>query len=95
MKTTSFDIHARHDNIRGEDNTYKEVFIGYEVRHDLSLSFPKDMAKLDEVISVLSMCLADHGVRIGFVLSDIDGPFWKKQRKMPWKKPIYYAMQPM
>lgn len=73
LKTTSFDIHARHDNIRREDNTYKEVFIGYEVRHDLSLSFPKDMAKLDEVISVLSMCLADPGVRIGFALSDIDG----------------------
>lgn len=32
LKTTSFDIHARHDNIRGKDNTYKEVFIGYEVR---------------------------------------------------------------
>ena len=73
LKTTRFDIHARHDNIRGKDNTYKEVFIGYEVRHDLRLSFPKDMVKLDEVISVLSMCLADPGVRIGFVLSDIDG----------------------
>ena len=73
LKTTGFDIHARYDNIRQGDNTYKEVFIGYEVRHDLSLSFPKDMTKLDEVISVLSMCLADPDVRIGFALSDIDG----------------------
>ena len=73
LKTTRFDIHARHDNIRGKDNTYKEVFIGYEVRHDLRLSFPKDMVKLDEVISVLSMCLPAPGVSIGFVLSDIDG----------------------
>jgi hypothetical protein len=73
LKTTGFDIHARYDNIRQGDNTYKEVFIGYEDRHDLSLSFPKDMTKLDEVISVLSMCLADPDVRIGFALSDIDG----------------------
>ncbi|SFI18941.1 Protein of unknown function [Selenomonas ruminantium] len=47
--------------------------LGYKVNQSLSLSFPLDMETLNNVMSVLAICVVNPEVRIGFTISDEDG----------------------
>lgn len=73
LKTRDFKIDSSYNERRNVDGDYERTFAGYKVKHSLSLAFPLDMKRLDEVISALSMSLANPGISISFALADVEG----------------------
>lgn len=73
LKTNDFTINPDYEDFRDENGNYTRHFLGYKVNQSLSLSFPLDMETLNNVMSVLAMCVVNPEVRIGFTISDEDG----------------------
>ena len=72
LKTTHFNVSARHDSVRDENGSYKSVFMGYSCTHGLKLEFALDTALLSRVLSAVSRSIADPELNIRFTVSDPD-----------------------
>ena len=56
LKTLTLDIHPVFEGEHDAKGVWRQVFRGYELRHELRLRFPVDAARLAGVLSALADC---------------------------------------
>ena len=66
LKTTSFDVDTRYDNVHDRQGNYKREFSGYAVTYRLKLSFDLDSKQLAKVIGAISESGAAPELSIAF-----------------------------
>lgn len=54
LKTLSYDVSTKYDNVRDAKGNYKSVFKGYECTYRLKLGFDFDSRRLSEVLTAIS-----------------------------------------
>ncbi len=70
IKTVSFRVNTKYENVKVENDTYKRVFVGYEVTNSLKLEFKQDTAKISKVINTISNCPSTPEFSIRYKLKD-------------------------
>lgn len=70
IKTTDFNVHADYENVKQRDDTYRQVFRGYLVRHHLKISFDFSSERLGEALSAIGDCLANPHLSVDFTVKD-------------------------
>ena len=70
LKTISFDVDTRYDNIRDRQGNYKREFFGYAVTYRLKLSFDLDSKQLAKVIGAISESGAMPELSIAFAVKN-------------------------
>ena len=68
LKTTSFDVQTRHENIKDRQGNYKREFAGYVCTYRLKLAFDFDSKQLAKVISAIADCGAKPELSIAFTV---------------------------
>ena len=56
LKTTSFDVQTRYENVKDRQGNYKREFVGYACTYRLKLAFDFDSKQLAQVISAIAEC---------------------------------------
>lgn len=73
LKTTNFNVRAVYDNEEskeGNSKRYSKVFVGFECRHDLKLTFDFDNDKLNLALDTIAANLAQPKISIAFAVKD-------------------------
>lgn len=70
MKTTDFNVRTIYNRVLDRDGVYKNVFNGYEVTHQLKLSFDFDMGKLSQALAAISGCPSHPQLSVAFTVKD-------------------------
>lgn len=70
VKTVDFNVRTDTDSIKQKDGSYKRVFNGYVIRHDLKLEFDFSPDVLSEALSAIGKCSADPELSIRFTVRD-------------------------
>ena len=70
LKTISFDVDTRYENIHDRQGNYKREFSGYAVTYRLKLSFDMDSKQLAKVIGTISESGAAPELSIAFTVKD-------------------------
>lgn len=70
LKTTNFHVHTDYEPEKDRSGNYMNVFRGYEVTHQLKLSFDFKMTKLSEALSAIANCIAHPQISIAFTVKD-------------------------
>ena len=73
LKTTDFNVEAQYEREEFRDGNakrFRDVFVGFDCRHDLTLSFDFDGNKLDAALSAVTNCLSQPKVSVAFTLKD-------------------------
>ena len=68
MKTTSFDVQTRYENVKDRQGNYKREFAGYACTYRLKLAFDFDNKQLAKVISAIADCDAKPELSIAFTV---------------------------
>lgn len=68
LKTISFNVETRYENVKDRQGNYKREFAGYACVYRLKLSFNFDSKQLAEVISCISNCGANPELSIAFTV---------------------------
>jgi uncharacterized protein YggE len=63
LKTTSFDVQTRYENVKDRQGNYKREFAGYACSYRLKLAFDFDSKQLAKVISAIADCGAQAGTQ--------------------------------
>ena len=63
LKTTSFDVQTRYENVKDRQGNYKREFVGYACSYRLKLAFDFDSKQLAKVISAIADCGAQAGTQ--------------------------------
>ena len=70
VKTTNFNVRTDYEREKDRYGNYKSVFCGYEVTHQLKLSFDFEMKKLSEALSAIANCISHPQMSIAFTVKD-------------------------
>ena len=70
VKTTNFNVRTDYEREKDRYGNYKSVFCGYEVSHQLKLSFDFDMEKLSRALSAIANCISHPKMSIAFTVKD-------------------------
>lgn len=70
IKTTSFNVGTKYDNVKDKYGNYKNVFRGYVVNHRLKLEFDFDTKRLASALSAIAQCLAEPHLSVDFTIKD-------------------------
>lgn len=70
IKTSSFRVDTRYDNIKDCQGNYKREFSGYACNYQLKLSFDFDSKQLARVLSLIASCGAKPELSIAFTVKD-------------------------
>ncbi len=70
VKTAKFDVRTDYKQVKDCDGNYHSVFCGYEVTHDLKLSFDFDMGRLSRALSAIAECPSHPQLSIAFTVKD-------------------------
>ena len=70
LKTVSFNVDTRYDNVRDAQGNYKREFSGYACLYHLKLSFDLDSGQLAKVISAISESGAKPELSIAFTVKN-------------------------
>ena len=73
LKTTNFDVRTIYEDEEyreGNSKRNRQVFGGFECRHDLTLTFDMDNAKLNRALDTIASCLATPKISIAFTIKD-------------------------
>lgn len=73
LKTTNFNVHTVYESEEYRDGNSKrnrQVFAGFECRHDLKLSFDFDNDKLNRALDTIAANLAQPKISIAFAVKD-------------------------
>ena len=54
VKTTNFNVRTDYDRVKDHNGNYTSVFNGYEVTHNLKLSFDFDTDRLSQALSAIA-----------------------------------------
>lgn len=68
LKTTSFDVQTRYENVKDRQGNYKREFAGYACSYRLKLAFDFDSKQLAKVISAIADCGAQPKLSIAFTV---------------------------
>ena len=63
LKTTSFDVQTRYENVKDRQGNYKQEFAGYACSYRLKLAFDFDSKQLAKVISAIADCGAQPALK--------------------------------
>ena len=75
LKTINFDVRSIYEDEEyreGNSKRYRQIFIGFECRHDLRLSFDFDNDKLNAAVDKIAACLSQPKISIAFTIKDLD-----------------------
>ena len=75
LKTINFSvdsIYADEEYKEGKATRRRQVFIGFECRHDLKLTFDFDNKKLNKAVDAIASCLSQPKISIAFTIKDMD-----------------------
>lgn len=75
LKTINFDVRAVYDNEEtkdGKSTRYQKIFVGFECRHDLKMTFDFSNDKLNAAVDTIATCLAQPKISIAFTIKDQD-----------------------
>ena len=75
LKTVNFGVRSVYEDEEykeGKSTRYRQIFIGFECRHDLKLTFDFDNAKLNKAVDTIASCLSQPKISIAFTIKDID-----------------------
>lgn len=70
LKTTSFDVQTRYENVKDRQGNYKREFAGYTCSYRLKLAFDFDDKQLANVISAIANCGAQPEISIAFTVKN-------------------------
>ena len=70
LKTTSFDVQTRYENVKDRQGNYKREFAGYACSYHLKLAFAFDSKQLAKVISAITECGAQPEISIAFTVKN-------------------------
>ena len=70
LKTTSFDVQTRYENVKDRQGNYKREFAGYACTYRLKLAFDFDGRQLAKVISSIAGCGAKPELSIAFTVKN-------------------------
>ena len=70
MKTTSFNVQTRYENVKDRQGNYKREFAGYACSYHLKLAFDFDSKQLAKVISAIADCGAQSEISIAFTVKN-------------------------
>lgn len=70
VKTINFNVRTDYDRVKDRNGDYRSVFNGYEVTHNLKLSFDFDMGRLSQALSAIASCLAHPQLSVAFTVKD-------------------------
>ena len=70
MKTTSFIVQTRYENVKDRQGNYKREFAGYACSYHLKLAFDFDSKQLAKVISAIADCGAQPELSIAFTVKN-------------------------
>ncbi len=70
LKTTSFDVQTRYENVKDRQGNYKREFAGYACSYRLKLAFDFDSKQLAQVISAIAECGAQPELSIAFTVKN-------------------------
>ncbi len=75
LKTINFVVNSVYENEEIRDSNYKRtqrVFVGFECRHDLRLTFDFDNEKLNKAVDTIAASLSQPKISISFAIKDLD-----------------------
>ena len=75
LKTTNFNVNPIYENEEyrdGNSKRYRQIFVAFECRHDLKLTFDFDNKKLNKAIDTIASCLSQPKISIAFTIKDMD-----------------------
>lgn len=75
LKTINFDVRAIYENEEsreGNSKRYRQIFVGFECRHDLKLTFDFNKEKLNTAVDTIAASLAQPKISIAFTIKDVD-----------------------
>ena len=75
LKTINFDVRSIYEDEEykdGNSKRYRKVFIGFECRHDLRLTFDFDNDKLNAAVDTIAASLSQPKISITFTIKDVD-----------------------
>ena len=70
LKTTSFDVQTRYENVKDRQGNYKREFVGYACTYRLKLAFDFDSKQLARVISAIADSGAKPEMSIAFTVKN-------------------------
>lgn len=70
LKTTSFDVQTRYENVKDRQGNYKREFAGYACTYHLKLAFDFDSKQLAKVISAIAVSGAQPEISIAFTVKN-------------------------
>lgn len=75
LKTTNFNVRAVYENEEyreGNSKRNRQVFVGFECRHDLKLTFDFNNDKLNAAVDTIAASLAQPKISIAFAVKNPD-----------------------
>ena len=75
LKTTNFNVRSVYEDEEyreGNSKRYRKIFIGFECRHDLKLTFDFDNDKLNTAVDTVAVSLSQPKISIAFTIKDAD-----------------------
>ena len=75
LKTINFDVRAVYEDEEyreGNSKRRSQIFVGFECRHDLKLTFDFDNAKLNRALDTIAACLSQPKISIAFTIKDTE-----------------------
>ena len=70
LKTVSFNVQTRYENVKDRQGNYKREFAGYACTYRLKLAFDFDGKQLAKVISAIANCGAQPEISIAFTVKN-------------------------
>ncbi len=70
LKTTDFDVDSVYRTVKDVAGNSTRVFDGYEVKHELKLSFDFDSQRLSTALSSIAGCMSNPDLSINFTVKD-------------------------
>ena len=75
LKTTNFNVRSIYENEEyreGNSKRYRQIFVGFECRHDLKLTFDFNNDKLNAAVDTIAASLSQPKISIAFTIKNPD-----------------------
>ncbi|MBR5429543.1 MAG: SIMPL domain-containing protein [Firmicutes bacterium] len=73
LKTLSFDVDTKYENVQEHGRNFRQVFAGYEYTHVLKLDFPSDNDLLGRTLYALAVSELHPEFRLSYTVRDQEG----------------------
>lgn len=71
LKTTNFNVQANYKSVKKDDD-YEDVFVGYNIRHNLKLTFDIDVDRLGKLLTKIGFLKVTPSLNIAFSIRNKD-----------------------